>query len=98
MKTLVLDTSTNLLYISFIEDNKVIYEVKSIGLNNHSDYLLDLIEKGLKENNLQVKDFDRILLGKGPGAYTGLRVSMSVAKIFSWTLNIAFFSFKFNYI
>ena len=88
MKTLVLDTSTNLLYISFIVDNKVIYEVKSIGLNNHSDYLLDLIEKGLKENNLQVKDFDRILLGKGPGAYTGLRVSMSVAKMFSWTLNI----------
>lgn len=92
MKTLVLDTSTNLLYISFIEDNKVIYEVKSIGLNNHSDYLLDLIEKGLKENNLQVKDFDRILLGKGPGAYTGLRVSMSVAKMFSWTLNIPLYT------
>ena len=92
MKTLVLDTSTNLLYISFIDNNKVIYEVKSIGLNNHSDYLLDLIEKGLKENNLQVKDFDRILLGKGPGAYTGLRVSMSVAKMFSWTLNIPLYT------
>ena len=92
MKTLVLDTSTNLLYISFIVDNKVIYEVKSIGLINHSDYLLDLIEKGLKENNLQVKDFDRILLGKGPGAYTGLRVSMSVAKMFSWTLNIPLYT------
>ena len=92
MKTLVLDTSTNLLYISFIVDNIVIYEVKSIGLNNHSDYLLDLIEKGLKENNLQVKDFDRILLGKGPGAYTGLRVSMSVAKMFSWTLNIPLYT------
>ena len=62
MKTLVLDTSTNLLYIGFIEDNKVIYEVKSIGLNNHSDYLLDLIEKGLKENNLKEKDFDIIIL------------------------------------
>ena len=92
MKTLALDTSTNLLYISFIDNNKVIYEVKSIGLNNHSDYLLDLIEKGLKENNLQVKDFDRILLGKGPGAYTGLRVSMSVAKMFSWTLNIPLYT------
>ena len=88
MKTLVLDTSTNLLYISFIEDNKVIYEIKTLGLNNHSDHLLPLIEEGLQKHNLQVKDFDKIILGVGPGAYTGLRVSMSVAKMFSWTLNI----------
>ena len=88
MKTLVLDTSTNLLFISFIFDDKVVYEVKSVGLNNHSDYLLDLIQKGLNETNIQVKDFDKIIIGVGPGAYTGLRVSVSVAKMFSWTLNI----------
>ena len=34
MRTLVLDTSTNLLYISFIEDEKIIYEVKTMGLTN----------------------------------------------------------------
>lgn len=92
MRTLFLDTSTNLLYISFVEEKKVIYEVKSMGLNNHSDHLLDLIKKGLDENNLQVKDFDRIVLGIGPGAYTGLRVSMSVAKMFAWTLNIPLYA------
>lgn len=92
MRTLVLDTSTNLLYISFIEDNEVIYEVKTLGLNNHSDHLLPLIEEGLKKHNLQVKDFDNIILGEGPGAYTGLRVSMSVAKMFSWTLNLPLYT------
>ena len=88
MRTLVLDTSTNLLYISFIENEKVIYEIKSLGLNNHSDHLLPLIEEGLQKFNLQIKDFDKIILGVGPGAYTGLRVSMSVGKMFAWTLNI----------
>ena len=63
MRTLVLDTSTNLLYISFIEDEKIIYEVQTMGLNNHSDHLLPLIEEGLKQHNLQVKDFDKIILG-----------------------------------
>ncbi len=92
MRTLVLDTSTNLLYISFIEDEKIIYEVQTMGLNNHSDHLLPLIEEGLKQHNLQVKDFDKIILGEGPGAYTGLRVSMSVAKMFSWTLNIPLYT------
>ena len=61
MRTLIMDTSTNLLYISFIENDKVIYEVKTLGLNNHSDHLLNLIEKGLNECNLQVKDFNKIL-------------------------------------
>lgn len=92
MRTMILDTSTNLLYISFVEDKKVIYEVKTLGLNNHSDHLLPLIEEGLNKNNLEVKDFDRIILGIGPGAYTGLRVSMAVAKMFSWTLNIPLYA------
>ena len=88
MKSLVLDTSTNLLYISFIENDKVIYEVKTLGMNNHSDHLIELIKEGLTKCSLEVKDFDRIIIGVGPGAYTGLRVSMSVAKMFAWTLNI----------
>lgn len=92
MRTMVLDTSSNLLYICFLENEKVIYEIKSIGLNNHSDHLLPLIEEGLNKLQLQVKDFDRIILGDGPGAYTGLRVSMSVAKMFAWTLNIPLYT------
>lgn len=92
MRTLVLDTSTNLLYVCFIEDNKVLYEVKTIGQNNHSDHLLSSITEGLNKLNWQVKDFDRIILGEGPGAYTGLRVSMTVAKMFAWTLNIPLYT------
>ncbi len=92
MRTMILDTSSNLLYICFIENDSIIYEIKSMGLNNHSDHLLNLIEEGLQKNNIEVKDFDRIILGEGPGAYTGLRVSMSVAKMFAWTLNIPLYT------
>ena len=92
MKTMFLDTSTNLLYVSFVIDNKVVYEVKSEGLNNHSDYLLKYIEEGLNKLSLQVKDFDNFVVGIGPGAYTGLRVSLAVAKMFAWTLNLPLYT------
>lgn len=92
MKTMILDTSTNLLYISFVFDDKVIYEVKSEGLNNHSDNLLKKIEEGLHQCSLQVKDFERFVIGIGPGAYTGLRVSLAVAKMFAWTLNLPLYT------
>lgn len=88
MKTMFMDTSTQNLFVGFCEDNHIIYYHTQTGHNNHSDYLLTNIEKGLKEHNLEVKDFDRIVVGIGPGAYTGLRVGLTVAKMFSWTLNI----------
>lgn len=92
MKTMFLDTSTNLLYISFVFDDKVVYEVKSQGSNNHSDYLLKYIEEGLQKLSIQVKDFDQFVIGIGPGAYTGLRVSLAVAKMFAWTLNLPLYT------
>ncbi len=92
MKSLILDTSTNFLIVSFIDDNKIIYEVKEEGKNNHSDNLLRFIEIGLKKHKLEVKNFDRIIVGIGPGAYTGLRVSLTVAKMFSWCLGIPLFT------
>lgn len=92
MRTMIIDTSTQLLIVSFVENEKVIFEVKQMGSNNHSDYLLDSITAGLKATQLEVKDFDRIIVGIGPGAYTGLRVSLTVAKMFSWTLNIPLYT------
>ena len=91
-KIMILDTSSSYLFINFIIDGKVEYEVLSEGKNNHSDNLLNYITDGLKKLNLQVRDFDCIICGKGPGMYTGLRVAMTVAKTFAWTLDIPLYT------
>ena len=92
MRIMIMDTSSEYLIISFLEDNKVIYEYIVPGKNNHSDNLLKKIEEGLKQTSLEVKDFDKIVCGLGPGAYTGLRVALTVAKMFAWTLNIPLYT------
>lgn len=90
MNTLILDTSTDRLFVMFYEEKtkEIIYAKQVLGHNNHSENLLCVIEEGLKETKLQLKDFEKIILGYGPGSYTGLRISMSVAKMASYTLNI----------
>ncbi|MFA7435104.1 MAG: tRNA (adenosine(37)-N6)-threonylcarbamoyltransferase complex dimerization subunit type 1 TsaB [Bacilli bacterium] len=88
MKTLVMDTASKYLFFSFIENGQVLYEVMDEGKNNHSDNLLKKIELALIETNLSLKDFKRIVVGIGPGSYTGLRVSVTVAKMLAWTLGI----------
>ena len=88
MKELVLDTSSQILFVNIVIDGSIKYSVLSEGKNNHSDNLLNFVKEGLKELNLEIKDMDRIVCGYGPGMYTGLRVSLTVAKMFAWTLNI----------
>ena len=92
MKTIIMDTSTNLLYVSFIDGDVEIFKKIMETKNNHSENLLNVIKKGLEETKLEIKNFQRIIVGIGPGSYTGLRVSVTIAKMFSWTLNIPLYT------
>jgi len=89
---MILDTSTALMYVAFVQNNQVIYEKKQFGKNNHSEHFLLAIEEGLKHLSWQVKDFGAIIVGIGPGSYTGLRISLTVAKIWAWTLQIPLYT------
>ena len=96
MLSMLLDTSSDTLLISFIEEDnhpkKELTRRTLQGRRTHAEQLVPLIQDALKECSLEVKDFDRIVCGIGPGSYTGLRVSLAVAKMFSWTLNIPLFT------
>lgn len=89
MKVLIIDTSTSFLYVNFYDTgkNKTFFSKSMTTHNNHSENLLPTIESGLKECNLELKDFDIVVTGAGPGSYTGLRVGGVVSKMMAFTLN-----------
>lgn len=82
MITLILDSATPTLYVSLVENEKVIYEKYQTGKNEHSKYIVSLIEEGLKLNNLSIDSLNKIVVGVGPGSYTGVRMAVSIAKMF----------------
>lgn len=94
MKKLVLDTSTDILFVSFLDDEKVIFFKTQKGKNNHSEFLMEIIQQGLKENDMKMNDFDQIYVGIGPGSYTGLRLALTVAKMIAWTLHKELYVFS----
>lgn len=53
-----------------------------------SQALLPMIEKILKQNNLEYQDLKGIEVSTGPGSFTGLRVGVSVANALGFTLGI----------
>ena len=89
MNTLLIDTSTTYLFVSFFnEDTKErLFYKKMISHNNHSENLIPALTEVLNECNMELKDVDEVVCGIGPGSYTGLRVGCVVAKMASYTLN-----------
>lgn len=88
MKVLAIDTSNFTLGIALINGNQVMGEYITNLKKNHSVRVMPAIETLLKDCDTLPKDLDKIVVAKGPGSYTGVRIGMTIAKTLAWTLNI----------
>ena len=86
MKILYIDTSSNYLYTGISADNKLIIETKVNYGHDLSKYTLPEIEKMFNNVSLTPNDIDKIIVVSGPGSFTGIRIGMTFAKIFAWSL------------
>ncbi|XMB67948.1 tRNA (adenosine(37)-N6)-threonylcarbamoyltransferase complex dimerization subunit type 1 TsaB [Mycoplasmatota bacterium zrk1] len=84
---LFIDTATKFLYVALIEEG-IVDLVSKIGNNDHSKTLMVEIEEMFVRNNISIKDIDEIIVGEGPGSYTGVRIGVVVAKTFAHFNNI----------
>lgn len=87
MKELIIDASTNLLYIGLINEKET-DDITRIGKNDNAAYIVVMIKDLLERNNLKIDDIEIIIVGVGPGSYTGARVAVTVAKMLAYTKNI----------
>ena len=88
MICLFFDTSSDLLKVSLIKDNKIIFDKQLHTKNDHSSYLVPTIDEAFKSNNIDFKELDEIIVGNGPGSFTGTRISIAVAKTYAFSFNI----------
>jgi tRNA threonylcarbamoyladenosine biosynthesis protein TsaB len=88
LKRLVIDSATKYLYIALYDGENNVGEFYEAGHNDHSVKLMTEIEVLFKNNDTLVEDLDEIIIGIGPGSYTGLRIGVVVAKMFGWNNNI----------
>lgn len=88
MRYLFIDTASNNLIISIIENDNIVYCYNEINNNETSSKIMPIIDEAFKKSNLKVNDIDKIFVVNGPGSFTGIRVGLTVAKIMSYCLNI----------
>ena len=98
MNSLIIDTSTKYLYVALVNDEKVLSERIFEGSKNHagnSVYQIDLL---LKEFGLKTSDLDNVYCGYGPGSYTGVRISVTIAKMLASFSNINLYAVSSLYL
>ncbi|MDE7105870.1 MAG: tRNA (adenosine(37)-N6)-threonylcarbamoyltransferase complex dimerization subunit type 1 TsaB [Anaeroplasmataceae bacterium] len=81
MKTLIIDSATNVLYTALCFDEKVIYESYVPGKHDHASVILVEVEKACSKASMDLIDIDRVIVGIGPGSYTGVRMGVAVGKM-----------------
>ncbi|MFS0655455.1 tRNA (adenosine(37)-N6)-threonylcarbamoyltransferase complex dimerization subunit type 1 TsaB [Bacillus sp. 179-C3.3 HS] len=88
MTILAIDTSNHTLGIAIVRDETVIGESITYLKKNHSVRAMPTVEALMNECGVTPSDLSKIVVAKGPGSYTGVRIGVTIAKTLAWTLSI----------
>lgn len=76
---LALDTATEACSVALLHNEKV-FTLDEISPRSHTQRILPMVDELLTQANIQIKDVNYLVFGRGPGSFTGVRVGVSVAQ------------------
>lgn len=76
---LAIETATEACSAALLYNDAVIHEYE-IAPRMHTRLILPMVEKLLAESAITLADVDAIAFGRGPGAFTGLRIATGVTQ------------------
>jgi tRNA threonylcarbamoyladenosine biosynthesis protein TsaB len=79
MTWLALDTSTDIATVALKHLGQV-HQREVQGVATHAQSILPMIDELLQEAGIELSMLQGIIVGKGPGSFTGLRVACAVVK------------------
>jgi tRNA threonylcarbamoyladenosine biosynthesis protein TsaB len=82
--SLAIDTATSRTIVAIIKDEKVLFDSFHEGAMDHGKAITELVSQALRVCPVP----DQVVVGMGPGPYTGLRVGITFAHTFALARNI----------
>lgn len=88
MLSLAFDTSSQAMTVALMRDSVLLATFTMTVKKNHSISLMPTIDFIMSQVGCVPSDLERIIVAKGPGSYTGLRVAVATAKTLAYSLGI----------
>jgi tRNA threonylcarbamoyladenosine biosynthesis protein TsaB len=79
MKLLAIDTATERCSVALLIDERVVERAVETQ-RGHADLVLPMVDAVLAEGGLTLRQLDGLAYGRGPGAFTGVRIAVGVAQ------------------
>ena len=88
MRILYIDTTSSYLYSAIMDDDKIVSEVKEKLDHELSEKALPKMVEMFNNEKINPKSIEKIIVVNGPGSFTGIRIGVTIAKVYAWSLNI----------
>ena len=92
MYQLLLDSSNIFLSVGLAKDGKVFDKISYEAWQRQSEMMVTEVDNILKRNNIDKSELDGVVVGIGPGSYTGVRIGVTIAKTVAYALHIKLYA------
>ncbi len=79
MKLLAIETATECCSAALLIDNEI-FAVSEVAPRRHNEIILSMCEQVLAQGEVSLAQLNAIAFGRGPGAFTGVRLAASVTQ------------------
>ena len=87
MVTVLLDSSNTNLSVGIAKDNTLLDYISYEAWQRQSEYMIVELNKLLEKHNIKKEEITDVMVAKGPGSYTGVRIAITIAKTIAVALN-----------
>lgn len=88
MKILALETSTDACSVALWQKDTPIAELFEVAPRQQTELVLPMVEQLLAQQGVNPRELTGIAVGRGPGAFTGVRIAVSVAQGLAYGLGL----------
>jgi tRNA threonylcarbamoyl adenosine modification protein YeaZ len=85
---LAIDTATPAVTAGVVAEGELLAERVSVDARAHAELLTPNVLGALADANLRMAELDAVVVGCGPGPFTGLRVGMATAAAYGHALGV----------
>jgi len=87
-----LETATTMCSVALSQEGKLL-DIEELDAGyTHAENLVAFCDQLVRKRGYTYKELDAVVVSKGPGSYTGLRIGVAAAKGFCYALNIPLIS------
>lgn len=92
MISLLLDSSSKVMALAIAHDGEIIASLEEAAFQKQSELLTLRIKEMFSDKQINPQEINQVIVTKGPGSFTGVRIAVTIAKVLAYSLNIPLYA------